>query len=211
MSAIAIDNAYRYVATADLLTEWDCWRYALAEIDALMGEWEHAAESRGFVVMRLTDLRTELQRRKRLEEKPHAPAWPTRDPEAKKRELEEIKYRLELGRYVEEVAGAVLVPRGRTLWSPCPLPGHEEHTASFHVDPDKQVWHCFGCGRGGDLFEFARQLYSIGEFWRVVEMLREQAGMERELPPVAAKALRGGLSIRRPDGSVVPLRARTSA
>lgn len=38
----------------------------------------------------------------------------------------------------------------------CPLPDHTDRTPSFTVNPDKNLWHCFGCERGGDVIELAR-------------------------------------------------------
>jgi hypothetical protein len=38
----------------------------------------------------------------------------------------------------------------------CPLPDHEDSTPSFSVNPDKDVWFCYGCLRGGDVIELAR-------------------------------------------------------
>ncbi len=45
-----------------------------------------------------------------------------------------------------------LRPRGRDLWGCCPF--HNEKTPSFKVSPQTQTWHCFGCGKGGDVFKF---------------------------------------------------------
>ena len=39
---------------------------------------------------------------------------------------------------------------GRSYRGLCPF--HEEKTPSFYVQPEKQVYHCFGCGKGGNLF-----------------------------------------------------------
>lgn len=46
----------------------------------------------------------------------------------------------------------VLKQRGSDFWGCCPF--HNEKTPSFHVIPQSQRWHCFGCGEGGDVFKF---------------------------------------------------------
>jgi DNA primase len=48
--------------------------------------------------------------------------------------------------------GIELIPRGRRLWALCPL--HEEAIPSFTVDPEKGLFYCFGCGKGGDVISF---------------------------------------------------------
>jgi len=47
---------------------------------------------------------------------------------------------------------AVLKQKGRLFWACCPF--HQEKTPSFKVDPATGLWHCFGCGEGGDAFGF---------------------------------------------------------
>ncbi len=42
--------------------------------------------------------------------------------------------------------------KGRNYWARCPF--HQEKTASFSVSPDKQIFHCFGCHKGGNVFTF---------------------------------------------------------
>ena len=42
--------------------------------------------------------------------------------------------------------------RGSDWWGCCPF--HNEKTPSFHVVPDKRMYHCFGCGNHGDIFSF---------------------------------------------------------
>ncbi len=43
----------------------------------------------------------------------------------------------------------------------CPLPDHQERTASFTVDPAKDVWFCHGCLRGGDVITLAQRAWDI--------------------------------------------------
>lgn len=69
-----------------------------------------------------------------------------------KADLEALKARVDLVAVVGAVAP--LEKRGDDLVCRCPLPGHEDRTASFHVTPSTKLWHCFGCGRGGDVIEF---------------------------------------------------------
>ncbi len=49
-----------------------------------------------------------------------------------------------------------LIPAGNSYKALCPL--HKEKTPSFNVVPSKQIYHCFGCGRGGDVFSFLMEL-----------------------------------------------------
>ncbi len=63
---------------------------------------------------------------------------------------------------------------GRNYKAPCPF--HNEKTPSFIVSPDKQIYHCFGCGAGGNVFSFLMKYENL-EFPEVVEMLAEKAGV----------------------------------
>ena len=55
----------------------------------------------------------------------------------------------------------------------CPF--HTEKTPSFSVSPSKQVFHCFGCGKGGDAIRFLRDVEHL-EFSEAVERLAKDAG-----------------------------------
>lgn len=65
--------------------------------------------------------------------------------------------------------------KGRLLWGNCPF--HNEKTPSFKVDPASQLWHCFGCGAGGDTFGFVMRSENL-EFPDAVRMLADRARIE---------------------------------
>lgn len=183
MSAGWLTNPWRELTTSQLLRELECRRWDLVDIDAHPDGWSFAPESRAFLVATIREINGELSRRRSLEGKPNAPAWP-KQPADPKAELAEIKRRVSLVDFIHREADwREFERRGRgDVWCCCPLPGHDEKSPSFHIDEDKQVWHCFGCGKGGDLFELARHLWGEGLFFRVAERLRAVAGMEREEP-----------------------------
>jgi DNA primase len=64
---------------------------------------------------------------------------------------------------------------GRNFKAPCPF--HSEKTPSFVVSPDKQIYHCFGCGAGGNVFSFLMKYENLS-FPEAVEMLAEKAGIQ---------------------------------
>jgi len=60
----------------------------------------------------------------------------------------------------------------------CPF--HKEKTPSFNVNQTKQIWHCFGCGAGGDVFGFVMKYENL-DFVAAVRRLAERAGVRLEL------------------------------
>src|SRR5215468_9139448 len=63
---------------------------------------------------------------------------------------------------------------GRTYKGLCPF--HGEKTPSFHVDPEKGFFHCFGCSVGGDVFKFLELHEKVG-FQDAVRMLAQKFGV----------------------------------
>ena len=64
---------------------------------------------------------------------------------------------------------------GANLFGLCPF--HSEKTPSFSVAPDKQIYHCFGCGKGGSVINFIMEIENLS-FPDAVEFLARRAGME---------------------------------
>jgi DNA primase len=71
-----------------------------------------------------------------------------------------------------------LEKKGGRLWGLCPF--HSEKTPSFTVDPDKSVFYCFGCHKGGSLFTFIMEMEKLS-FVEAVKLLAEKAGVQIEL------------------------------
>ena len=68
-----------------------------------------------------------------------------------------------------------LSPKGGSYWGLCPF--HGEKTASFHVLPDRQLYHCFGCGKGGGVISFIMELENL-PYVDALRFLAKRAGME---------------------------------
>ena len=77
---------------------------------------------------------------------------------------------------VEVVSGYVRLGKrsGANLFGLCPF--HSEKTPSFSVSPDKQIYHCFGCGKGGGVINFVMEIENLS-FPEAVEFLAKRAGM----------------------------------
>lgn len=75
----------------------------------------------------------------------------------------------------------VLKPVGHNFMGLCPFPDHREKTPSFSVSPAKQLYHCFGCKRGGNALTFVRDFYQW-DFVSAVQFLAQKVGMEVPVP-----------------------------
>lgn len=86
--------------------------------------------------------------------------------------LEELSERADIVDIVSEYVE--LKPKGSSLFGLCPF--HSEKTPSFSVSQDKQFFHCFGCGAGGDVISFIMRSENL-DFQDGVRLLAEKVGM----------------------------------
>ena len=96
--------------------------------------------------------------------------------------IEEIKSKNDI---VDVVSQYVSLKRsGRSYFGLCPF--HNEKSASFAVSPDKQIFHCFGCGVGGNVFHFISKVENIG-FREAVEVLANKANVALPVTSTSAE------------------------
>lgn len=87
--------------------------------------------------------------------------------------IEEIRSRCDI---VELIGMFVQLRRAGTNTYKGLCPFHQEKTPSFHVDASRQTFHCFGCGKGGDVFRFFMEKENVG-FVDALHMLASRVGM----------------------------------
>jgi DNA primase len=93
------------------------------------------------------------------------------------RASEDVRERIRAASDIVEVVGQFVSLRkvGRSWKGLCPF--HQEKTPSFIVSPERQTYHCFGCGQGGDVFGFIEEMEKVS-FPEALRILGERAGIE---------------------------------
>ncbi|MEJ7652586.1 MAG: CHC2 zinc finger domain-containing protein [Chloroflexia bacterium] len=91
--------------------------------------------------------------------------------------IEEVKSRLDI---VDLVGSQVELRRaGKDFKGRCPF--HEEKTPSFVVSPERQSYHCYGCGKSGDVISYLMETERL-PFVDALKQLAERAGVTYETP-----------------------------
>lgn len=87
-------------------------------------------------------------------------------------QAQEIREKIDLVNFISEYIQVKKM--GRNFKANCPF--HNENTPSFIVSPERQIWHCFGCGKGGDAFSFLME-YENMEFPEALRALAKKTGV----------------------------------
>ncbi len=88
-------------------------------------------------------------------------------------ELDEIREKVDIVELISRYVA--LKPSGKGYKGRCPF--HPDDTPSFHVSPEKKLWHCFGCGAGGDAIGFLMRIERLS-FREALERLAAELGVE---------------------------------
>jgi len=87
-------------------------------------------------------------------------------------QIEEIRSKIDIVQLISEFLP--LKKAGRNFKGLCPF--HNEKTPSFVVSPERQIWHCFGCQKGSDVFGFLMEMERV-EFGEALRILAKKAGV----------------------------------
>jgi DNA primase len=88
-------------------------------------------------------------------------------------QVAQIREKIDIVSFLSEYL--TLKKAGRNFKAVCPF--HNEKTPSLVISPERQIWHCFGCGKGGDVYSFLME-YEKLEFPEALRFLAKRAGVE---------------------------------
>ena len=94
-----------------------------------------------------------------------------------KQKIEDFIKELRLRSNIKDVINSyVVLKKSRGSDWVCCCPFHNEKTPSFYVHEDQKYYHCFGCGKGGDVIKFVMEIEQVG-YWDAVKILADRANM----------------------------------
>ena len=83
-------------------------------------------------------------------------------------EITDIRSKADIGDVISQYLP--LTRRGRNLWAVCPF--HDDHDPSLSISKDKQIYKCFVCGAGGNVFTFVQNIEKISFLEAVVKIAK---------------------------------------
>jgi DNA primase len=101
---------------------------------------------------------------------------------AERGDIDRVREATDIVELVSEVTQ--IKKSGRSYMAVCPF--HQEKTASMSLDRARGLYHCFGCGKGGDVFDFVRETRGV-EFGEALDMLASKAGITLVTDPGEAR------------------------
>jgi DNA primase len=87
-------------------------------------------------------------------------------------EVAQIREKIDLASFIQEYIP--VKKAGRNFKANCPF--HTEKTPSFMINPERQIWHCFGCSKGGDVYSFLMEFERL-EFPEALRTLAKRTGV----------------------------------
>ena len=95
-------------------------------------------------------------------------------------QVEQVKEKIDIVSFINDYVP--LKKMGRNFKANCPF--HQENSPSFVVSPERQIWHCFGCQKGGDCFTFLMEYEHI-EFAEALRVLAQRVSVQLTSSPAS--------------------------
>jgi hypothetical protein len=183
-------------STRTLLDWEEAWQWHRCEAEAA-----DDAASVAFCENELALIRRELGRREKLRDRPGAPAWPQASKMALSARFQYVKDSVPIDDFLARSGGLFGRRQNRdgTVTGCCPLPDHRDDTPSFHIYEGKR-WHCYGCGRHGDVFDLAMALFGCSQMVPALEIVERMFGIVPLVEAAPDKPVIRVPVIRGPDG-----------
>lgn len=126
----------------------------------------------------ISDGEAELACRMRTAERLAGDPWAPRTPRRNDKLMDlarDLKAVWPIDRFCEDLMAMRLIKTGNRFRARCPLPGHDDVSPSFVLYPDQGRFHCFGCGRTGDVIDLTQHYFGISRFADAVRKLADES------------------------------------